>query len=149
MDIFAKWFLDRFKPWFMGICKYAGILTIFFGLSLLSTDLFNWDIGYTFMAILFFTFSIDHWAKDILLEKRIEEIIDTHEEDDIKLIVNNNLIDYPKLNGIINRTKRKLQEEGYYGEKFVGTGESVVENKNNISKKIEEYVWRKYRLAKK
>jgi len=150
MDKLTIFYLERFKPWFMNISEYIGILTIYLGIAFILRFLLGWYILPSFVAVFVLGFMIDYWAKKTILEKKIKEIIDEQEENNVKNIVKSNgLIDHPVLDGITSQVKHKLYEDGFYGEKFIGTGELVNEEINNIHKKIKELILQKYRSTKR
>ncbi len=147
MEKIATWFLDRAKPGFMSFSKFIGVIAICLGLTYVISGFIKSDIFYQmpviiFFGILFLGFTIDIWAKGLIIEKAICEFIDESESDNCeKIIHDGNLIDYPQLNGIISRVKNNLRENGYYDEKFIGYGDSSVEE---INKKIDELIRHKY-----
>ncbi len=134
----ANWFLGIFKPWFIDVTHYIGTLAIYFGIAHISNIFWSWDTSVVLVILIFLGFLIDIWAKETILKKRIKQIIDNNEEENIKKIIKNkNLIDHSVLAGIIIRTKDKLCEDGFYDEELM-----------SIEKKVGEYIWRKHELNK-
>lgn len=116
MEKLAIWFADRFKPWFMTISQYVGILFISFELASALSSNYNKilpenNVYFIFVAVFILWFIVDSWAKSTLIEKRIKEMIDEYvceNESSKKLVSVSTYIEY------------HLQKEGFRSESEIG-----------------------------
>jgi nitrate/nitrite transporter NarK len=115
MEKLAVWFADRFKPWFMTMSQYVGILFISFELaSVLSSEykIFRENNAYyIFVAVFMFWFMIDSWAKNTVFKKRINEIMDEYVNENEGL---------KKLAPVSAYIEHHLQKEGFCSESEIG-----------------------------
>lgn len=155
MKKLEDWYFDSFKPWFMVISKYIGILTIFVGIPMaLSINLDKQYIIEYAPLLWVLVFIIDYGAKDSRLKRRIEELVSEEPDDIIMDIITvkegANLNNYPVRNGIIARTASALYKEGLYrGYSCSENTSDDVDGMVNVHKKIEEAIKNRYSRIKK
>jgi len=144
MKKMENWVLDGFMPWFMGVSQYVGVLAILFGLSYCIGKLLGLEGPAIFVMTIingFLLWCINDTAKDSRLMRGIKELLDEENDNVQKIVKEKNLVDYPELDSIILRIRRKLNPETLAAHR----GEVESGGIDKVYKKISEAVWSRYR----
>ena len=142
MERFAKWFLDDFKPLMMAVCRYVGLLTVYFFVASLLFEYFKLSISVSLPLLVIGGFVIDNSSKEIILEAKIKKIIGGL-GDALLRIVDGNLINYSELRSISGLIANKLKEDGYYKGKSTSLNDAS-DWHSKVSKMIDKCIWEQY-----